>query len=102
MKTTIKVSEKKGLILTLLASSFSTNAMAFEIGNFMNGLLKDISNDGHVSFIIISSILGFGLLMFMVNKLMAKHAKNNEGTPKITRQNSHRHQHHHRIIKKSS
>ena len=102
MKTTIKVSEKKGLILTLLIISFSTNAMAFELGNFITSLSKDISNDGHVSFIIIGSILGFGLLMYMINKFIAKHTKNDEGPSKISRQSSHRHQHHHRIVKKSA
>ena len=102
MKTAIKVLEKKGIILAILAISLSTPAMAFEFGNFMNGLSKDISNDGHVSFIIISSILGFGLIMFLLNKFLAKHSKNEGSPPRNHRQNSPRHHHHHRVIKKSA
>lgn len=98
METTVKISKTKS-ILSIVLFFISIQSKAGNVSSILNGASKDI----HVSLYIIGSVLGFGITVFLINKIAARSekndAKNNRSSTHII---SHRLKHHQRVIKKSA
>ena len=99
MKTTIKDSGKKGILLTCVLLSLSICAKAQGSSNFFNEMYDDLTNCSPASFYIIAGVFGFGLIVFLISKIASKYNKEEEKNN--IRPISHRH-HHHRVVKKSA
>ena len=98
MKTIIHKSGNKRTLLTLLSFFVS----AFTKAQSTNSLLNEKPKDLYISIYIIGGVLGFGIIIFSISKLMAKYQKEDEENKKKIRPISHRQHHHQRIIKKSA
>ncbi len=102
MKTTIKDSEKKGILLTFVLLSLSICAKAQGSSNFFGKIYANLIKDSQASFFIIAGVIGIGLMAFLILKIAKKYEKEDEKNEKNNiRPISHRH-HHHRVIKKSA
>lgn len=105
MKTTVTKSGNKNILFTLLFVFLSIYIKAEGIGNFFHGVVKDLEKDGGVGLIIIGSILGFGITLLVIAKIVAKYTKEEESAPRNIRTLPHKHHHHHHyhhVIKKSA
>lgn len=99
MATTIKNSDKKGILLTALLLSLTVCAKAQTSSNFFSKVYDNLIKDSGASIFIIASVIGVGLLAFIINKMVNKDEKDDKNTVHPT---SHRHHHHHRVVKKSA
>ena len=102
MKTTIKDSEKKGILLTFVLLSLSVCVKAQGSSNFFSKIGDDLTKGSNASFYIIAGVFAFGLLVFLISKIASKYNKEDEKNERNNiRHISHRH-HHHRVVKKSA
>jgi len=102
MKTAIKDSGKKGILVTFVLVMLSVGARAQGSSNFFSKIYANLIKDSQASFFIIAGVVGIGLLAFFINKLANKNnAQDDKNEKNNSRPVSHRH-HHHRIVKKSA
>ena len=102
MKTTVKNSGNKNILITMSLVFAGLCAKAESVGVFFNGVIKDMSKDGGDGLYLIGGVLGFGVLLFIINKIALRFSKNEDDDQKNVRVISHRDRHHHRVIKKSA
>lgn len=103
MKTTVTKSGNKSIALTLLFVFLSIYSRAETIGDFFHGVVNDLSRDGGIGLIVVGSILGFGITLLVIAKIVAKYTKEDDTSQRNIRTlPQHRHHHHHRVIKKSA
>ena len=96
---TFKKSSKGGTFFSILFMLFSIVGQAQANGKFLNEKPKDLI----ISAYIVGGVMLVGILTFAIAKIAAKYSKEEDGNErKISRTLSHRHRHHHRVVKKSS
>lgn len=96
---TIKKTASGGTLLTILSLFASSLMRAQEKGKFLNEKPEDLIVSGY----IVGGVAIFGVLIFVISKIVAKHNKEEDNSnKKISRSYSHRHHHHHKVIKKSA
>ena len=102
METTVKKTEKKGIIYTVMALCLSFYLSAQQQDNAKNNSLKEIVQDNTPSFIIIGSVVALGVLAYVIyNMFLKKEEKQSDAHVHTMNRTHHRH-HHHKIIKKSA
>ncbi|MBL7935598.1 MAG: hypothetical protein JNM51_07300 [Bacteroidia bacterium] len=94
---TIKKAATRGTLLTILSLLTTSLAFSQEKSKFLNEKPEDLIVSGY----IIGGVAIFGILIFVISKIVAKYSKEEDSGRRINRQIPHRH-HHHRVVKKSS
>lgn len=97
MKTTIKKSGNKSILLTMLLLFTSICLKAQEENKIMEIVHKNMSG-----IYIIGGVLAFGIGLYVVSVIVSKYSKDDDASPKNVHPISHRHKHPHRVIKKSA
>lgn len=96
---TIEKTNSCGTLLTILLLFASSLAFSQEKSKFLNEKPEDLIVSGY----IIGGVAIFGVLIFLISKIVAKYSKEEDTNRKITRTFSHRHHHHHnKVVKKSA
>jgi uncharacterized membrane protein YeaQ/YmgE (transglycosylase-associated protein family) len=96
MKTTVKKTGRGILLTTLMVfGSIYSKAEA------ENKILEIVSNNMSGIYLI-SGVLGFAILLYIISKIASKYVKEDDTNPKFHQTIAHRHKHHHRVIKKSA
>jgi len=100
MKTIYKNSKNRSVLFALILIATSLQSFA----NNLNNPSSVLSEDNTASYCIISGVLGFGIIAFLINSILNRY--NNSNEPKnnnFNRTTSHRHRYNqHRIMKKTA
>lgn len=97
MKTTIQKSGNRSILFTVLLLLIAIYSNAQETLS-----LSEIVHKNMPGVYIISSVFGFGFVLYLISKIASKYFKHDDENQKNISTINHRHKHHHRIIKKSA
>jgi hypothetical protein len=97
MKTTIQKSGSRSILFTALLLLIAIYSNAQESLS-----LSEILHKNMPGVYIISSVFGFGFVLYLISKIVSKYSKHDEENQKVIPTINHRHKHHHRVIKKSA
>lgn len=98
MKTTYQNSKNRSVLFALILIATSLHSLA----NNINNPSSVLSEDNTASYCIIGGVLGFGIIIFLINYIFNKD-NNEEKKSSNIRIMTHRHKYnHHRLIKKTS
>lgn len=100
METTIKKTGNGAIIWMGVLLILSQNIFAQSNESTRKSIFG--LEDNAIGYIIIGSILGFGIVSYIIISIISKNSKNEASANNVKPINHHRHHHHHRIIKKSA